>query len=272
MAAFGQMRTLAIEAGYAKHMSDQPVEHHTMTDKIISIAKIRWLFAETLVIVLGVLIALGLDEYRTDRYEQGLAIDYIQRIQGDVAQDIQYLSTSWTPRLKIKHQSLDAVAPVIRGMAPIPEDLDEFFRNVARAGMLGASVTDWVTDTTFQDLRSTGNLRLIRSSEIRAAITSYYAALRNQLARVESRHTDYVAFVHSIVPAEFRDNMDLDSVRNFGVDFALKRIMSNDYRIVFNQEYNTMLFMEDRPFLEFSKSFLEKLESYQIELEQTRIY
>ena len=53
-------------------MSDQPVEHHTMANEIISMAKIRWLFAETLVIVLGVLIALGLDEYRTDRYEEAL--------------------------------------------------------------------------------------------------------------------------------------------------------------------------------------------------------
>ncbi len=243
-----------------------------MANEIISMAKIRWLFAETLVIVLGVLIALGLDEYRTDRYEHGIAIDYIQRIQGDVAQDIQYLSQSWTPRLKIKHQSLDAIAPVIRGMAPVPEDLDEFFRNVSRAGMQGASVTAWVTDTTFQDLRSTGNLRLIQDSEIRAKITSYYAALRAQLARVEARHTDYVAFVHSIIPGEFRDNMDLDSVKDFGVEFALRRLISDEFRIVFNQEYNTMLFMENRSILEIAESFLEELESYRIELGQARIF
>ena len=243
-----------------------------MTDKIVSMVNFRWLFAETLVIVLGVLIALGLDELRTDRYEQGLAVDYIQRIQGDVVQDIQYLSQSWTPRLKTKHKSLDAIAPVIRGMAPVPEDLDEFFRNVARSGMQGASVTGWFTDTTFQDLRSTGNLRLIQDFDIRAKITSYYAGVENQTARVEARHTDYVAFVHSIIPGEFRDNMDLDSVKGFGVEFALRRLISDEFRIVFNQEYNTMLFMENRPFLEIAESFLEELESYRIELEQAYIY
>jgi len=241
-----------------------------MTDKYLSAARFRWLFAETLVIVLGVLIALGLDEYRTDRYEQRLAIEYIQRLQDDVAQDREYLAVNWYPRLVIKHQSLDAIAPVIRGQDPTPEDLDRFFRNVARGGMQGASIDDWVTDTTFRDLLSTGNLRLIRSSEIRGKITSYYRALEAQLARVTSRHTDYVSFVHSVLPAELRNDMDLDTVHTFGADFALKRLMSDEFRGVLNQEYNYMLFMEDRNFAEFVDSFQQELETYRIELEQNQ--
>lgn len=243
-----------------------------MSDRYISAAKFRWLFAETLVIVLGVLIALGLDEYRTERYEQRLAIEYIQRIQDDVAQDLQYLSRSWYPRLKIKHESLDKIMPVIRGQTSVPGDLDEFFRNVARGGMQGASVADWVTDTTFQDLRATGNLRLIRSAEVRAKISLYYERLRAQLARVEARHTDYVSFVHTTIPAELRDEMDLQSVETFGVDFALKRLISDEFRSLANEEYNLMLFMESRTFAEFSESFQQDLESYRIEFEKARSY
>ncbi len=243
-----------------------------MSDGYISAARFRWLFAETLVIVLGVLIALGLDEYRTERYEQRLAVEYIQRIQNDVAQDLIYLSTSWYPRLKIKHDSLDKIMPVVRGQTAVPEDLDEFFSNVARGGMQGASVSDWVTDTTFQDLRATGNLRLIRSADVRARISSYYETLRQQLARVEARRTDYVSYVHTTIPAELRDGMDLHSVENFGVDFALKRLISDEFRGLANEEYNVMLFMEGRPFAEFSESFQQGLESYRIELEGARSY
>jgi len=245
-----------------------------MSDSFISAARVRWLFAETLVIVLGVLIALGLDEYRDNRNEQRLAVEYIQRMQNDVAQDLLYLSNGWYPRLKIKHESLDKIAPIIRGQAPMPEDLDEFFRNVSRGAMQGAAVDDWVTDTTFQDLRATGNLRLIRNADVRAIISSYYETLRKQLARVEARHTDYVQYVHSIVPGELRDDMDLDSVKTFGVDFALKRLMSDEFRGLLNQEYNTMLFMEmeSSPFAEFVDSFQQELESYRIELEKTRSY
>jgi hypothetical protein len=243
-----------------------------MFDKYISANKVRWLFAETLVIVLGVLIALGLDDYRTNRYEQRLAIEYVQRMQNDVAQDLRYLSTSWYPRIKIKHESLDNISPVIRGQAPVPEDLYGFFRDVARGGIHGANATDWVNNTTFQDLRATGNLRLIRSVEVRAEISSYYETLRRQLARVEARHTDYVLYVHTIVPAELRDEMDLDSIETFGVDFALERLISDEFRSLFNQEYNLTLFMEGRPFAESAESFQRGLESYRIELEQTLGY
>ena len=238
-----------------------------MAKNFDSAAKVRWLFAETLVIVLGVLIALGLDDYQTGRYEQRLAAEYIQRLQEDVKQDLVYLSTSWYPRLRIKHESLDAIAPVVRGRASVPEDIEGFFRNVARGGMMGASTSDWVTDTTFRDLLSTGNLRLIRSPELRGKISSYYELLDAQLARVESRRTAYVSFVHTVIPAELREDMDLESVRSFGVDFALKRLLSDDFRIVLNEEYNTMLFMEGRDFAGFANAMLIELESYRVALE-----
>jgi len=77
-----------------------------MAEKRFSTAKLRWLFAETLVIVLGVLIALGLDDYRTGQYERRLTIDYVQRIQGDLNQDLGYIAAIWVPRLKNKRESL----------------------------------------------------------------------------------------------------------------------------------------------------------------------
>ena len=132
---------------------------------------------------------------------------------------------------------------------------------------MGASTSDWVTDTTFRDLLSTGNLRLIRSPELRGKISSYYELLDAQLARVESRRTAYVSFVHTVIPAELREDMDLESVRSFGVDFALKRLLSDDFRIVLNEEYNTMLFMEGRDFAGFANAMLIELESYRVALE-----
>ena len=63
-----------------------------MLEKYLSGSKLRWLFAETLVVVLGILIALGLDDYRTERYEQKLAIEYLHRLKADVALDLRYLN------------------------------------------------------------------------------------------------------------------------------------------------------------------------------------
>ena len=40
-------------------------------------SRLHWLVSETLVIVLGVLIALGLDDYWTDRQERDLELEYL---------------------------------------------------------------------------------------------------------------------------------------------------------------------------------------------------
>lgn len=238
-----------------------------MTAKHLSTEKLRWLFAETLVIVLGVLIALGLDDYRTNRYERYLAIDYVQRIQNDLSRDLDYIERIWVQRLKIKRESLEAIAPVIREQTKVPADVERFLKQVARGGIAGTSAITWYTDTTFQDMRATGNLRLIRDPDIRAQISRYYEAMQSEALRVEARFTNYVPFVHTLLPAELRDDIDLDALEAFGTDYALKRLLTDDFRDLLNQEYNLMLFLERREYQAFAQSLYDVLEAYRIELD-----
>jgi hypothetical protein len=238
-----------------------------MAAKLVSGEKIRWLFAETLVIVLGVLIALGLDDYRTEQYERRLATDYVQRIQNDLRQDLDYIDRIWVQRLKIKRASLEAIAPVVRGQTQVPDDVEGFLTHVARGGIAGTSAATWYTDTTFQDMRATGNLRLIKDPEIRAEISRYYEAVQSEALRVEARFTNYVPFVHAIVPAELRDDIDLGELEEFGTDYALRRLLTDDFRDLLNQEYNLLLFLESREYQMLTQSLYERLDAYRIELE-----
>lgn len=247
-------------------MSIEGVQIQRIAD-LVSAEKLRWLFAETLVIVLGVLIALGLDDYRTNQYERHLAIDYIQRIQNDLSRDLDYIDRIWVQRLKIKRESLEAIAPVIRRQVQLPDDVEEFLTLVARGGIAGTSAASWYTDTTFQDLRATGNLRLIKDPEIRAEISRYYEAVQSEALRVEARFTNYVPFVHAILPAELRDDIDLGALEEFGTDYALRRLLTDDFRDLLNQEYNLLLFLESREYQTFSQSLFERLEAYRIELD-----
>lgn len=234
---------------------------------LVSGEKLRWLFAETLVIVLGVLIALGLDDYRTNQYERHLAIDYVQRIQNDLSRDLDYIDRIWNQRLKVKRESLETIAPIIRGRNQIPDDVEEFLTHVARGGIAGTSAASWYTDTTFQDMRATGNLRLIEDPEIRAEISRYYEAVQSEALRVEARFTNYVPFVHAVVPAELRDDIDLGALEEFGTDYALRRLLTDDFRDLLNQEYNLLLFLESREYQTFTQSLFERLEAYRIKLE-----
>ena len=74
-------------------------------------SKLRWLLSETLVVVLGVLIALGLNDYWISRQEQALELQYLKRIYQDVSADIGQIDYWVGDRLHTKLQALDAIAP-----------------------------------------------------------------------------------------------------------------------------------------------------------------
>jgi hypothetical protein len=62
----------------------------------------------------------------------------------------------------------------------------------------------FVTATTFEDLKNTGNLRLIHDTELRSKINNYYVISESNHWRIMARTTGYFMFVHAILPAELR--------------------------------------------------------------------
>jgi len=205
-------------------------------------SKLRWLLSETLVVVLGVLIALGLNDYWIARQERALELQYLKRIHADVSADIQQIDFWVGEQLQRKLQALDTIAPIVRGNQPVPEDVESFLRNVALGGIGGASSTHWVADTTFEDMKSTGNLRLIRNADLRTKIARYYDDFDALYVRSRDRKSGYVMFVHSLLPAELRDDMSFTSMKNFDVDRALDGFRSAHFQNLMNQEYNYLYF------------------------------
>jgi hypothetical protein len=233
-----------------------------MAKMMPSADRLRWLLAETVVVVVGILIAIAVDGYRSDLTDRRLERDYVDRVRADLHQDLEYLDSVWNPRLKMKRDALDSIAPIIRGQLPLPEDKLGFLREVSLGGVLGASVDDWYTDTTFQDMLATGNMRLIKDPDIRALISQYYRGTENATRRVEARFTDYFMVVHSVMPAELRDDLNFEALEEFGVDFAIQRVVSDEFRVLLNQEYNLMLFMEAMAYEQFAKATLDRLNAY----------
>ena len=224
-------------------------------------SRLRWLLSETLVVVLGVLIALGLNDFWTSRHERDLELQYLTRIHSDVNADIVYIDQSFRIRLEMKLQALDTIAPVVRGTKPVPDDVETFLKNVALGGLLGASTSKWITDTTFEDLKSTGNLRLIRDPELRWKISRYYYTQEILFQRASDRQTEYVMNVHSLLPAELRDDMDFASMENLGVDRALERVLSPKFQDLMNQEFNYAMFLHSLDYVSTSKQLIQDLEN-----------
>ena len=208
---------------------------------VITGSRVSWLLRETLVVVLGVLIALGLNDYWTHRKEQALELQYLKRIHTDVSTDVEIIDAWYGDGLQKKLQALDAITPIVRGNKSVPDDVESFLRNVVLGGRGGTSATSWVSSTTIEDLKSTGNLRLIRDVDLRRKIARYYDDSDKLHIRTRDRRTGYMAFVTSLLPV-VEEDMNLEVMKEFDTDRAMERFTSVEFQNLLNQEYNSAFF------------------------------
>ncbi len=148
--------------------------------------------AEVVVIIVGVLTALWVDEWREERDERVLEAQYLQGLATDVGQDLARMDV-------LDAQILNRISGATRLLLELGEDAsfggggsgstfpdrsgDEAKRragelSLAQAMSLAGRV--FLLDTsspTFDELRSTGHLQLIQDAELKRSISEYYRAV-----------------------------------------------------------------------------------------------
>ena len=130
----------------------------------------RLLVGEFVVVVVGVLMALWVDELREARVNATLEVEYLQSLVTDVEADLAQFDSAeaWMRR---QETSAATVLALYDGSPPTA-NLADLVTAVETAGW---QYYPSITRNTIEDLRSTGNLRLIRDPALRRAISSYYA-------------------------------------------------------------------------------------------------
>lgn len=136
----------------------------------------RTVIGEVLIIVLGVMLALGVDRWAGERRDQDTAMQYVARLRSDLDTDLLgYDETvAWSQAID---QSALYVLDVYRGRNPAPDESDPFLQHLYRASW---AVMGNTTSATYEELVSTGNMALL-PVEVRGAVTEYYALKTNYL-------------------------------------------------------------------------------------------
>jgi hypothetical protein len=134
----------------------------------------RLLLGEFVVIVVGVLMALWVDELREIRDNAALEFEYLESFVTDLEADLaQFDETeAWMRR---SEAAAATVLALYQGSPPT-ENVADLVKAVETAGWQAWPV---ITRNTIDDLRSTGNLRLIRDRSLRRAIAAYYTIIQN---------------------------------------------------------------------------------------------
>ena len=180
----------------------------------------RWL-GEFIVIVLGVLVALAVDDWVQYRSDRDLELDLVQRLRGDLVADARDLAGS---RLMVERRRwiLQALSQSLsEGVAPsrAPDSLVQAQRagrpwrplEAPLQSFVGAPLFQ-VTDDSFQEILATGAFRTLRDPGLRAAISTYYRTAETFAAALEYNEEGVDRFTALLLESSvsIEDPLDLE--------------------------------------------------------------
>ena len=176
----------------------------------------RYAVGEMIIVTVGVLIALGVqqwNDHRLDRIEEQVILD---QLAADVRVDIQGIRAAEEP-LNKKEASLLRLVSALGVGRPGGSNAD-FLTDIVLGANFGWN-QGHAQRSSFDELLGSGRLSLIQSSELRSQISKYYAQWTEYNHRSEERETVFPAMSYQLVPRRFLEPSATDQ-RNVRLQIA----------------------------------------------------
>ncbi len=149
-------------------------------------------------IVFGVLVALAADSWNDSRLDRIDETEYLARLESAIASDTAGFRfiLDWMDRKETGLRRLDAL------LSSRTSDFepDTVLADLTAAANFGWNVGPLAGTATFEDLRSSGRLGLIRDQNLRGEIIEYYETAEGEDRRMEARETQYPHISYQLVP------------------------------------------------------------------------
>lgn len=133
---------------------------------------------ELVIIFLGVLIALWADQAMQERQEASAEVSYLERLRTDVEADIRALRFSGD-QARNRLANTRQVDGWLQdsNLTPDPDSL------VMKAHFAGVTFTPTISRFTIDELKSTGDLRLLRNEVLKRQMADYYNQIDLQVEK-----------------------------------------------------------------------------------------
>lgn len=201
----------------------------------------RYAMGEIAIVVIGVLIALTLNNWNESRRDGERERDYLDRLAADVRRDTMAFAFT-DSLLDAKEQALAQADSVVNRGRPL-SDSTAFLQWIVSAANFSWNQTR-VRTTTYLDLQSTGNLRLIRDPNLRGKIVQYYENAESEYNRIMTRRTGYGALTYELLPRKDEFILEEPDRKTLGV--LTRRVMTPELGRLLTAERNFSRFLRAR--------------------------
>ena len=197
---------------------------------------------EIALVVIGILIALQINEWSQERLNRKFEREYLERFILDISKDSSTVAFV-DKELAIKKVRLLHVRKVMED--PTITMNDSIMALLNKSHTLGTDLPNARLTATYQEIISSGHLRLLRNVELRNSITNYYAAWDHIYYRIENKQSDYPSLVLKIIDRGnvFSDN-PIHEGKNLAQILSINNIES-EFRLNFMKEVNYMIFTKN---------------------------
>ena len=161
----------------------------------------RRLLAELVTVAVGVGVALAVDNWNETRKEHAAERDYLRGIAADLEASARGLERSRSAAIR-NRAALEQLIAIANGAAPPPDR--ELALNIVRATYLDLPR---LTNITFEELVSTGSLRILRNTRFKRAMAESLEVFQQQSQWFENyRRIEYSTedALRGLVPIEIR--------------------------------------------------------------------
>lgn len=159
------------------------------------------LAAEFVIIVAGVLVALGVDEWRQSRADAALEDQYLTRIIRDLRDDVE-LWQNQDQTLRSKADALDRALAWVMNPDRREEEVRRYLADLTSGARLAYGAMAVGEVATFTELLNTGRLGLITDVGFRRALVDYHRGVETNRLRMTSRETRYAPTIYELIPRE----------------------------------------------------------------------
>ncbi|MDX1396466.1 MAG: hypothetical protein R3195_18945 [Gemmatimonadota bacterium] len=149
---------------------------------------------EFVVIVIGVLVALGLESWWQGRQDQALALEYAEALKDEARTGSATIETV-SLITALKRQWLERARSIVE--AGLVEDSAAMFLEGSLQGS-GIPVVPQISNAVFEDLQSTGRLGLFRDASTRTAIIAGHAYIEAMLERQDLQNANVDSRLHAL--------------------------------------------------------------------------
>jgi hypothetical protein len=132
---------------------------------------LKYAIGEIVLVVIGILIALQINNWNEGRKDRIEEKKFLTRFEVEITSNIERISISIDLN-KSRRQRAEFLLKTIDRPQLAENSASYFIRSIEHAGYTNFPV---ISDNTFQEIKSSGKLSLIRNESIRNALLEYYS-------------------------------------------------------------------------------------------------